>query len=783
VSAQLGRLARAVEESDHPAQIGPYFIVEPIGEGGMGTVYKAEQRTPIRRVVAVKVIKLGMYTREVIARFEAERQALAVLDHPNVARVIDADATDDGRPYFVMEYVEGEPITSFADREKLTVEQRLQLFIQACNAVQHAHQKAIIHRDLKPSNILVTLNDGRPWVKVIDFGVAKALDQRLTEKTVYTETGQFIGTLEYMSPEQADVRMSDVDTRSDVYSLGVVLYELLTGAVPFDAARLRTAGYQDIQRIICEVDPSRPSTRLSDLGETALHVASCRQMPLDALEQLLHRELDWIPLKAMRKIRSERYATANELSDDIQNYLANRPLRAGPESTTYRLRKFLRRNKRGVAASVGMILLLVGGIITTGWQAVRATRAEIRVTEERDSAKATLEFLTNDVLAGATPENIPDAKVREQIISAMLTPAAKRVGEAFANRPLAEASVRQAIQSVLREIGRSDLALPHAEIALSIRRRVLGDEHPDTLASLNDYGRVLRMLGRMTEAAAAYKQALEGRRRVLGEEHRDTIGSINNYAGALEMLGKTDAAEPLLKHALEVRRRQLGDDHADTMTSANNYAKALTNQGRFAEAELLYRDVLERRRRVQGNDHPLTLMALNNLAFALRKQGRSEEAEPLYRQALQDYQRVLGDDHPGTLTSLNNYAYVLESLGRFAEAEPLFRRTLESRRRVLGEDHPDTIFSINSYAIVLQSMGRFIEAEPLARDAVRRACDNPSLGPDHKLTRSMAQVHAEVLEALGREVEAAALRKAFGLSGPTSQSATQSGAVTLPMAH
>ncbi|MGH7176947.1 MAG: serine/threonine-protein kinase, partial [Tepidisphaeraceae bacterium] len=483
MSEQLAKLAHAVEQVSHPAQIGPYHILEAVGEGGMGTVYRAEQRAPIQRIVAVKIIKLGMDTRDVIARFEAERQALAVMDHPHVARVIDAGATDDGRPYFVMEYVAGEAITSSSDRQKLTIEQRLELFIQACEAVQHAHQKAIIHRDLKPSNILVTLQDGKPWVKVIDFGVAKALEQRLTEKTVFTETGQFIGTLEYMSPEQADARLSDVDTRSDVYSLGVVLYELLTGAAPFDAARLRTAGYQEIQRIIRDVDPPRPSTRLSGLGELAPEVALCRQIAVAALEQQLHRELDWIPLKAMRKRPSERYATATELAEDIRNYLENRPLRAGPETTSYRLRKFLRRNKRGVTALAAMVLLLISGIVTTSWQAFRAEHQRILVAAERDNATAVLEFFTRDVLAAADPAQ---SRGRELTVKEALDRAAANIGDSFRDRPLVEAAIRNSMADTYSSLGHFDLALKQAELTYDLRRPVLGDDHIDTARALNN---------------------------------------------------------------------------------------------------------------------------------------------------------------------------------------------------------------------------------------------------------------------------------------------------------
>jgi serine/threonine protein kinase len=808
----LANIVSAVRDHSNPTQIGPYFIEQLIGEGGMGSVYKAEQREPIRRTVAIKVIKLGMDTREVIARFESERQALALMNHPNVARVIDAGATHTGRPYFVMEFVDGEPITTFADKHKLTVQQRLELFTQACDAVQHAHQKAIIHRDLKPSNILVTTVDGKPIVKVIDFGVAKAISQRLTERTMFTETGQLMGTPEYMSPEQAEsVAVMEVDTRSDVYSLGVVLYELLTGALPFDPGTLRSAGYAEIQRIIRDVDPPRPSTRLSGLGNEAQEIARRRQAPLDSLERQLKSELEWIPLKAMRKDRAQRYATTAELSEDIANYLSNRPLRAGPESRVYRARKFLRRNKTGVAVSAAMILLLISGVVATSWQAVRAKRAEARALEERDNAQATLEFLTNDVLDGATPERIPDTKIRDEIVKAMITPAAERFATKFRDRPLIEASIRDIIRDVLAKIGRRDLALQQSEAAVQIYRRELGDDHLDTLEALNNYGSLLDGMGRAADAEPVLRQVLERRRQALGADDPHSLVTLNNYAHVLYALGRSAQAEPLYKEALERRRRVSGNDDPDTITVMTNYAAALRALDRVTEAEPLFREALERCRRVLGDDHPQTISAINNYGYVLKSLNRREEAAGLFRETLERRRRVLGEDHPDAIWSLCEYALVLQSEKRNDEAEPLLKQALERsrrvqgpdhaisitilnnyagflmttgrpvvaeplvkegrerRRRVVGEDHRETLISLNNYAMVLRALGRTADAEPLVRRAVKAATTNPSLGPKHRDTRQFATSHAKILDELGRHAEAATVRTEFGLPEPTTR--------------
>jgi serine/threonine protein kinase len=388
---------RDQETAEHPfpiegpgQSIGPYRLLEPIGEGGMGAVYMAEQLQPIRRKVALKIIKPGMDTKQVIARFEAERQALALMDHPSIARVIDAGATESGRPYFVMELVKGIPITEYCDHEKLSIADRLELFVLVCQAVQHAHQKGIIHRDLKPSNVMVTLHDGVPVPKVIDFGIAKAMGQSLTEKTLYTGFAQLVGTPLYMSPEQAEMSGLDVDTRSDIYSLGVLLYELLTGTTPFDRETLRKAAFDEVRRIIREEEPAIPSARLSTLGESLSTVSARRKAEPRQLSRAVRGELDWIVMKALEKDRTRRYETANDFADDVLRHLNNQPVEACPPSRLYHLRKFVRRNRSRIAA-VGLIGVLgLALAVAVGRQAVEraARRAETTsaVTQALDAA-------------------------------------------------------------------------------------------------------------------------------------------------------------------------------------------------------------------------------------------------------------------------------------------------------------------------------------------------------------------------------------------------------------
>jgi eukaryotic-like serine/threonine-protein kinase len=749
-----------------PDRIGPYLVEATIGEGGMGVVYRARQFEPIQRTVAIKVIKFGMDTREVIARFESEKQTLTLLDHPHIAKVLDAGATDSGVPYFVMEYVDGEPITAFADRMELTVTQRLELFLQACQAVQHAHLKAIIHRDLKPSNILVMNQDDMPWVKVIDFGIAKAIDRSATARALFTEAGQLVGTPEYMAPEQADDRPADVDTRADVYSLGVVLYELLSGSLPLEPRTVRGAGYAEMRRVIREVDPPRPSTRLSKLGAEGGEVARRRRLSVTALEQQLQHELEWIPLKALRKEPAERYSSASDLATDVANYMNDRPLDAGPESSAYRLRKLLRRHRGAVAAGVAIVLLLLAGVVATSWQAIRAGRAEARAVLERNEAQAqrgraeaALEsvrevnrFLTDDLLLPASPEI---ARGKEMTVREAVDRAADSIGKRPKVSTTTQAAIRAALADVYASLGLFEQALPHARAAAELFRsdrgaddeqtltadhevgrelamldrqaeaepmlrdvlarstKLLGADHPVALVTMGSLGMTLRLQNRFDEAELYYRAALDGDGRVHGMRSEQRSRALNSLALLLVMKGNRTDAEPLYRESLDIKREVLGIDHPGYLTTLGNLARVVTDQGKLEEAEQLTLNLLAEDRRVLGDDHPSTLLTLNNLGTLLQMRSKFAESEVVCREALERRRRVLGEEHRDTLMSISNLGSILLRQSKFAEAEPLVIEAYEKRRRVLGETHAQTVVSATNFARLYDLTDRPEKAEPL----------------------------------------------------------------------
>jgi serine/threonine protein kinase len=542
--------------------VGPYKLLQRIGEGGFGVVYMAEQERPVRRVVALKIIKPGMDTGQVIARFESERQALALMDHPNIAKVLDAGATASGHPYFIMELVKGVPITEFCDKKHSPPDVRLKLFVDVCHAIQHAHHKGIIHRDIKPTNVLVTLNDGVPMVKVIDFGVAKATVQKLTEKTLFTAFGQLVGTPEYMSPEQAEMSGLDIDTRSDVNSLGVLLYELLTGTTPLEAKRLREAGYAKMQKLIQEEELPRPSTRLSSLGDTATVVAVNRGLDVRQLAQLLSGDLDWVVMKALEKDRDRRYSTPGTFAEDIERYLRHEAISARPPSRTYRLKKLVRRNRAVVLTAAAVGLALVAGTVVATWLALRATHAEgaalIAAQAEkkaaesaRDSAqaaeaaaeaekkarddalaaataekkakdeavareaetKAVLGFVQNRIFAAARPKGEEGGLGSDVTLRKATESALPYVDKSFPREPLIEASVRMTLARSLFLVGDWPTAAKQQELALAIFQKHLGSEHPDTLGCMDDLGHSYIWLSRYPEAFKLLEETLALRRK------------------------------------------------------------------------------------------------------------------------------------------------------------------------------------------------------------------------------------------------------------------------------
>jgi serine/threonine protein kinase/tetratricopeptide (TPR) repeat protein len=698
VSLPLGECAGALVA-------GRYRLLEAVGEGGMGTVWAAEQVEPVRRKVALKLIKPGMDSKTVLARFDAERQALAVMDHPSIARVLDGGATGAGRPFFVMEYVEGVPLTRYCDEARLSIAERLALFVAACRAVQHAHTKGVIHRDLKPGNVLVGVYDGRAVPKVIDFGLAKAMDRRLTDRTLETAPGVMMGTPLYISPEQAESSSPDVDTRTDVYALGVILYELLTGTTPLEPMRFRGAAWHEILRLIKEEEPPRPSARLSG-SESLPSVAARRQEEPLRLTRRVRGDLDWIVMRCLEKDRSRRYGTAEGLARDIQNYLADEPVEACPPSAGYRLRKFVRRNRGPVLAGSAILLLLAGGIVGTTWGLVRADRANARAQKRLEQIEKGSEILVS-VFTDLDPraEEKEGRPLRAILGDRLDRAAADLEGDAVGD-PLVVANLQV-------RLGRTYLALGHAvkakELftkALAIRRARLGADHEETLAVMSQQASALREVGELGDAISLYERVRDAQVRTLGADHRDTLATGSHLAVTYFKAGRSTEACTLLERVRDALLEKHGPDDPQTVDVLYNLSLVYEVVGRGDEAIALAEQVRAARVKAYGADHTLAIDSLNNLAGRYQGAGKMRRALALFEEARDGTVPRLGAEHPASLNILDNLARMYRAYGRTDEAVSLAEQVRDTRVMTLGAYHPDSIYTMHNLGMAYQAAGQ-----------------------------------------------------------------------------
>jgi serine/threonine protein kinase len=758
--------ARAAEQEGD--LIGPYKLLQQIGEGGFGSVWMAEQSKPISRKVALKIIKLGMDTKEVIARFEQERQALAMMDHSNIAKVFDAGATDQGRPFFVMELVKGIPITQYCDEARLGTRERLGLFGDVCAAIQHAHQKGVIHRDIKPSNVMVTLHGDKPVVKVIDFGIAKATHGRLTDKTLFTRFDQFIGTPVYMSPEQASFSGLDIDTRSDIYALGILLYELLTGKPPFDAKTLASAGYEEMRRIIREVEPPKPSSRLSTMaGDERTTLAKARHIEPEKLHRLVESDLDWIVMKAIEKDRARRYETASAFAQDIAHFLADEAVSATPPSAGYQFRKFARRNKAALRVATAIAAVLVAATAVSTWQAVRATRAEqetaealVKVAAERDAkdlarkdAEDIAKFLT-DVFQ--SPDPARDG--REIRVVELLDKAAKKLETDLAAQPAQRAKLQATLGNTYLALGLAGQAIPLQEKVRDYHLATSSPEHPDTLNAMHNLAAHYSTAGRLEDALKTQEEVLALRRKVFGPENLDTLMAMSNLANTYCDVGRLKDGLKMQEEVLALRLKVLGPEHAATLKAMNNLAVSYSAAGREDEALKMKEEVLVLSDKKLGQEHPETLVAMGNLANSYSAAGRRDEALKLREKVLALSHKKLGPEHPDTFGAMGNLSNSYYEAGRRGEALKLLEEALALSHKMLGPEHPYTLDAVNDLALCYSAVGRRDEALKLQEEVL--PLHRRILGPEHPETlRAMNNLAYLYYKSADRRGEALKLQE------------------------
>ncbi len=747
--------------------IGPYRLLDLIGEGGMGEVWRAEQTAPIRRIVAVKLIKAGMDSREVVNRFEAERQALAMMDHPCIARVLDAGTTSEGRPYFVMEYVAGLPINTYCDRNRLRTRERLQLFRRVCQGVQHAHQKAVLHRDLKPGNVLVTDQDGKHEPKIIDFGVAKALASPLTDSDMHTTLGQIIGTPEYMSPEQAEQSGVDVDTRADVYSLGVILYELLAGALPFESSELRAAGFEGIRRRLQEEEPAKPSSRFSTLGDRSTSIAESRRTNPRRLRSRLTGDLDWIVMRALEKDRNRRYGSPQEFAEDIRRHMHSKPVTAGPPSPAYRVGKFVGRHRTGVVVTAAAVVLLLGFAITSTFQARSIARERDRAEFEAAKSGAINEFLKT-MLTSADPWTSGE---HDLTIAEALDGAVEDVGESFGDQPLLEAEMRAVIGNTYLGLGKLPVAEEQVRQALDMRLAMLGPDHPDLAADWLALADIRRKNQEFDASVEAAREAVRIQSLQFDGSHPDRLDGMEVLANCLVAARVFDEAGAVLdeydRMALslpEAARTRLGGvaiiradliaedtedldavdslltlaidhmhrydpDSPDLPLALNDHAVNHMLMGDLDEARAIYEESLEAHRKTFGEDHPEYAATLENLGGVAYRQHYYDEALSLLAQVRDIRERNLGPDHIDVARTMANMGVIATSSGKFDEALVIFEVTTPRIIALHGEDHPETATLLRNQGIAQRGLERYAEADANFRRVI--GIYTRLYGPEH----------------------------------------------------
>jgi serine/threonine protein kinase len=782
---------------------GKYKLLQQIGEGGMGTVWMADQLEPVRRRVAVKLIRSERDgSRTILSRFEAERQAIALMDHPHIAKLLDAGTTDgesSWRPFFVMELVKGIPLNAYCDEHKLSISDRLNLFMQICSAVQHAHQKGIIHRDLKPTNILVESHDDKPVPKVIDFGLAKAMSgQPLTEHTLFTGFGTVAGTPLYMAPEQAKFNAIDIDTRADIYALGVILYELLTGSTPIEREQLKRAAFEEMLRLVRESEPPTPSKRLSSTDSKPSIAANRRTEPTK-LGRFLRGDLDWVVMKALAKERERRYETASGFARDIERFLNHEPVSAGPPSASYRLRKFVRRNRPQVVAGALLLLALVAGIAGTTVGLVREARQ--RSIAEANEAKALLASVEegkarqreferaegerlakegekakrkeaetnlayaqkgNEILGSVFAELDPKANYAtvadlRDALKVNLNKAVRELEGSAIGDPLVVATMQHTLGQSLYGLGEISAAIAVFRKASETRKAHLDSDHPETLASMNNLAMAYQAAAKLDLALPLYQETLKLRKDKLGSDHPDTIATMNNLASLYYAAGKLDLAQPLYEETLKLAMAKIGLVHPITLQSMNNLATTYQAAGKRDLALPLYEETLRLKKAKLGLEHPDTLQSMNNLASLYYAAGKLDLALPLYEETLRLQKAKLGPEHPDTLASMNNLAVGYRAAGKLDLALPLYEETLRLLKAKLGPEHPNTLQSMNNLAIAYQAAAKFDLALPLYEETLR--LEKARIGPEHPNTLAiMGNLGKVYVEAKQGEKAAATLK-------------------------